>query len=469
MGTCFSIADSAANNAEDTLHIVIEDTTGIANATVNNNSNHNSNNNSPITKYKSFDDIIDEKHIKYMKHYHDSTVANEVANVVANTIKKETLFWGIGIENESYLMFTDKYTAPHFRKLQQKRERYSVDYFKSFSAIEPLLQQLCTHEQLTYPMYINSHTFQATDIKQRHRTHYDVGGTPNAAFTESLHQLLLRECEYYRQVFNESLVFDGDSIEFITQDFYCATVDRCVEELRVSKQRFLAEIAPYFQKWFSKTIAFPDHNYGLVSFFTTQNRNLGICNNGTIHINLTLPTVLENGCIKDKAQFLKQHLAFIPYLQRLEPLLVACYGTPDVFSLLAEEYAVGSQRVALSRYISLQTFDAAHPVHGKQLLMDRPKDPAFWQNVMTTKHPYCLNDKIGYDINFNKFKNHGIEVRFFDWFPEEHLADIIHLFILLAQHSQASSITPSIDQAKYSNLIYQCVTKGFSYRLSSEE
>ena len=451
MGTCCT--------SDDIVHIHIEDT-------IQNTVSNNTAGNIVDTigdKLPSFDDIIDEKHMKYMKHYDIEAI---------NTQATQSLFWGIGIENETYLMHAEKCGIKSFRNLKQKRERYSVDYYKSFIAdgpcgINALLQRATTLDTLTYPMYINSHTFQATDVKQEHRTHYDVGGTPNVAFTESLHDILLRESEYYKSVYNNSFVFDGDSIEFITQDFYCATVESCVTELISQKQRFLSEIQPYFQKWFSKSILFPDHNYGFVSFLTTKNRNLGICNNGTIHINLTLPTMIENGVILDKAAFIREHLNLVPYLQLVEPLLVACYGTPDIFSLLSDnEYAIGSQRVALSRYISIQTFDAEHPVNGKLLLMDRPKDPDFWQNTMSAYH---LNEKIGYDINFNKFKNHGIELRFFDWFPEEYLADILHFFVLLSEHAKEKNTIKIFDKTKYNSIIQNCIKKGFSCTLSPEE
>jgi len=451
MGTCCT--------SDDIVHIQIEDA-------INTTGNTASNLVDTIgDKLPTFDDIIDEKHMKYMKHYDVSSKEIEEKHTT------QSLFWGIGIENETYLMHAEKYGIKSFRNLKQKRERYSVDYYKSFIAdgpcgINALLQRANTLDTLTYPMYINSHTFQATDVKQEHRIHYDVGGTPNVAFTESLHDILLRESDYYKSVYNTSFVFDGDSIEFITQDFYCATVDSCMKELISQKQRFLSEIQPYFQTWFSKAVVFPDHNYGFVSFLTTKNRNLGICNNGTIHINLTLPTMLENGVIQDKTAFIKEHLNLVPYFQLVEPLIVACYGTPDIFSLLSDnEYAVGSQRVALSRYISVQTFDAEHPINGKLLLMDRPKEPAFWQNAMTAYH---LNEKIGYDINFNKFKNHGIELRFFDWFPEEYLADILHFFVLLSEHAKQYLAKP-FDKTKYNTIIQNCIKKGFSCTLSLEE
>lgn len=409
-----------------------------------------------------FEDILDEKHQKYMHHFSSSE-----------------LFWGIGIENETYLMQTVMKDIKAFRNLKQKRERYSVDYYKSFTsdALQAILQKMVTFEKLMYPVYINSHTFQATDIHQEHRTIYDVHSTPNSLFTESIHDQLIRDCPYYKDCYGQSLVFDGDSIEFITQKFYCGTVDACVDELVSLKNDFLKEIAPFFS-YLDTSVAFPDHNYGIVSFLTTKNQNLALCNNGTYHINLTLPTMLRNGTIIHRQKFVSEHMNLISCLQIIEPLIVACYGTPDVFSIVnpvlpsplakgtALHYAMGSLRCRLSRYISLQTYDVAHPINGKLMHMDKPTDPAFWQNLFPAT-PYVITDTIGYDMNFNKFKNHGIELRFLDWFPEIYLTDLLHFFILVAQHSLHHTAT--WDKSNYNTIIMNCVQKGFTYRLSQEE
>ena len=401
-----------------------------------------------------FQDIVDDKHMKYMDRYES---------------KDETVFWGLGIENESYFMLKDLCSAADFSKLKPKCERYSVDYYKNFKP-EPLQAalQLCkSHPGLTYPIYVNSHTFQKTDIKGQHRTFYDVHSTPNTNFTESIHDILMRECPYYKEQYDKAFVFDGDSNEFITQNFYNATVSSCVSELVDVKQRFLSEVAPFFEKWKIGTLLYPDHNYGLATFLTTRKANLLVCNNGTLHINLTLPTVLRGGLIADKNVFAKTHLTLVEYIQMVEPLIVACYGTPDVFSVVDPAYSIGSLRVSLSRYISLQTFNVHSPVNGKLLLMERPADLAHWYHQLNDS-PYITNQSIGYDINFNKFKNHGIEIRFLEWFPEEYLIDLMNFFVLLAQHSLTVGQVP-FNKAHYRGIILSCIQKGFTYKMSDKE
>lgn len=405
-----------------------------------------------------FHDIIDDKHKRYMNSYQENT----------------TVFWGIGIENESYLMLKKPlYTSKDFATLSLKSERYSVNYFNNFKS-EPLIdaiKKLYTCKKLTYPNYINAHTLDKTDIQLQHRTTYQEIPQPNPSFTESIHSVLLRESSVYKSMYDTSVVFDGDSIEFITQKFYNTTVSDCVKELVAIKQSFLNEVSPFFQKWGIGPIEYPNHNYGLATFLSSANKHLAVCNNGTYHMNLTLPTLLQDGTIVDKPAFIHRHLQLIKCIQMVEPLIVACYGTPDVFGLADQtnsmNYSMGSLRVTLSRYISLQTFDTEQPVNGKLLLMKKSDDPSRWYNHMEDT-PYQMNREIGADINFNKFKNHGIEIRFLDWFPEEYLAGLMNFFILLAQHSLILG-TVFLDTLPYQNLIKNCVTKGCAYLLPIEE
>ena len=391
-----------------------------------------------------FNDIIDPKHTKYI-------------NIFNN---KSDIFWGLGIENESYLMFSSKSTTP-FKKLKYKRERYSVDYYNNFNKniLYPILQSVPS--TITYPVYINSHTFNHTDIHHHHKTIYDSNSTPNTLFCESLHDILLRESIFYSTSYDYNIAYDGDSIEFITQQFYNTNVDTCINELIHLKTKYIDELNPFFTKWGMDCIQFPDHNYGFVTFQTTNCKQLSLCNNGTYHINITLPTLLKDGLIIDKPTFIFTHLQYITFIQIIEPIFIACYGTPDILSTIDSSYSIGSLRSTLSRYISLQTFSTESPINGKLLLKDVPKDG--WYPFVDS--PYLFNKQIGYDINFNKYKNHGIEIRFIDWFPEIYLKDVINFFILLAQHSLSFKNT-IFHKSAYINIIRSCIQKGHTYTLS---
>jgi Alanine dehydrogenase/PNT, N-terminal domain len=405
-----------------------------------------------------FDDIIDDKHKRYTDVY----------------TEEPTLCWGLGVENECYLLLNKApETVKEFTQLKLKSERYSVNYFNNFKS-DPLvatIKKLYTCAKLTYPTYINSHTFDKMDPQLKHRTTYEHEPKPTPGFTESLHEILLRESEYYRTISGVSTVFDGDSIEFITQKFYNATVSNCIHELVTLKQSFLSEVSPFFEQWGIGSITFPSHNYGLATFLSTGTKNLAVCNNATYHINMTLPAFIQNGSLVNKPAFIQQHLEFVRCIQMVEPLIVACYGTPDVFSVVdptdSRNYSLGSLRVTLSRYISLQTFDTNHPVNGKLLLMNKSSDPSWWYHQLDGSS-YQMNEQIGADINFNKFKNHGVEIRFLDWFPEEYLEELMNFFVLLAQHS-VSIGSCTFDRVRYQKITLSCVTKGFTHILSTED
>lgn len=436
---------------------------------------------------------IDDKHKKYMAMF--PALQAPLLEIVHTMNRGEsfTEFWGIGIENETYLQLGTLRDAASFRTLLRKRERYSVDYYANFQPAE--IERLFTTrlhrlDTLTYPIYVNAHSFQRTDPLLRHRTFYDHHQTPNPTFTESIHDHLVRECPFYRNSYEKSVVFDGDSIEFITQNFYRTTVEETVKELETLKTTWLRAVDPFFAQWFhGDHLHFPSHSFGLVSFLSTGRKQVTPCNNSTYHVNLTLPTLLDaHGKIVHPDEFLAQHLRVAEAIQVVEPLLVACYGTPDVFSVLDPDrgYAQGSLRVALSRYISLQTYDTSPvtgspPLTGKQLVHPRPQDPSMWYNRFhdaAADSPYRKNESIGFDINLLKFRNHGIELRFFDGFPEMYLTGVMQFLVLLATHAVCRpavcrpTVCPSAvsrHRDRYSSLVCGCVRYGHTYRLTEDD
>jgi hypothetical protein len=426
---------------------------------------------------RDFEEIVDAKHLKYMEAYEGKEQG----------VRER--FWGIGLENESYLEWSVRWGADAFRSLLPKRERYSVDYYKSFapSPLENVLEIVRTMPHMTYPVWMNAHTFQKMDTMLQHKTLYDITGTPNPAFTESIHDRLMRECEVYREAYDRSVVFDGDTIEFITQDYYCTTTTRIVDELRDLKTRWIGAVGPWLDGVATScgwklpldveggVFRFPERNEGLVTFLSTSQANLGICNTQTLHLNFTLPTWLEGGSIQAevKERFIQEHLTWITLIQVVEPLLAAVYGTPDVFSLIDPRYSMGSQRGTRSRYIGIQTFSTKTPVNGKQLLRPRPRDPAHWYNRICSSEDavYQPHTDVGFDVNLNKFKNHGVEIRFMDWFPEAYLQGVMDFFLLLGAHAvalvdQAPKSVTGLNNASYYGLVERCLRQGCMTQLS---
>jgi hypothetical protein len=61
----------------------------------------------------------------------------------------------------------------------------------------------------------------------------------------------------------------------------------------------------------------------------------------------------------------------------------------------------------------------------------------WWYNKYHTDSDYTKEDLIGVDINFHKHKNHGIELRIFDYFDESKLASALEFCVLILDHSLA--------------------------------
>jgi hypothetical protein len=66
---------------------------------------------------------------------------------------------------------------------------------------------------------------------------------------------------------------------------------------------------------------------------------------------------------------------------------------------------------------------------GKILTIDASGNSPQWMQSFYKKSAYEFLQTIGLDINFNKHHNHGIELRIFDWFPEEQLEDLLKFLV----------------------------------------
>ncbi|XWV25571.1 hypothetical protein QJ856_gp0183 [Tupanvirus deep ocean] len=377
---------------------------------------------------------ISEKDLKYLKFY-----------------KPNDIYWGLGLENESYFIIKDpiEKTGSHIKK-NRKRERYSVDYNNNYDQekLTKYLDKIFLDSDIyQIPEYLNSHAIHKTDINGEHQTLYTPEKLPNSKFNgKTLHDLMKEANDMFESDFENNYVFDGDTIEFITQNFYKITVNQCIEELVSYKKMFLQNINKFMESCGLPIVDFPRVNYGLVQF-TTNTSNIATFNNGTYHINVTIPTKLDdNANIADPTLFEKQHKNAIRLLKWLEPLMISIYGSPDVFSFEDDgKYSAGSLRLTASRYISIGTYDTVLMKKGKLLQDSKTNMHVYlykksWYNQIYKMTDYIQGDQIGYDINYSKHYNAGIEFRILDYFPEEALMDIMNFIILLLDHSLENEI-----------------------------
>ena len=422
-----------------------------------------------------------DKHIKY-EHLHS-----------INNIKENSEYWGLGIENESYLMLSTTVSKPRRILQNHKRERYSVDYYKNYDmnlfseSLKPYVERMNMNRNrntIKMPIYINGYMIQNVDIYGQHKTQYSNSNTFNKNYCGmSIDEYMNYVSPEYKRLFKKNVSFDGDTVEFITSRFFKTTVKKVVEELVEIKRKFIAEIDAHLSKkllFKNSAIIYPPYNYGFVSFLTNTD-NLGICNNGTYHFNITLPTKISkyDNSIIDMELFKNTHSNAIRIIQLVEPLLIALYGSPDILHTIAaaasnrnndneNNYCGGSLRIMMSRYIGLGTYDSDTMESGKKL--DDCIPPKYFERLHHDgdKNKYLVNSKIGYDINYNKFKNHGIELRIFDYFPEEYLCDVFDFIILLCEHSMYKKIVKPQNNNSWNDMAIQCIKKGSDATISQD-
>jgi hypothetical protein len=74
------------------------------------------------------------------------------------------------------------------------------------------------------------------------------------------------------------------------------------------------------------------------------------------------------------------------------------------------------------------------------------------------------------DINYRKHFLHGIELRIFDWFPEERLQELSEILVYAAEASllHANVVEPVMNMA-WNNLMVGVLREGSAYKPSAQE
>ena len=412
--------------------------------------------------------IIDEKHIKYHTLY-----------------KGGDIYWGLGIENEVYLEFISKKKYVAKSNISTRRERYSVDYTKNYrdnSAFEYYVKNI-PHNIIGFPLLLNAHSFTKTDIFNNPKNLYTKACEPNPVFTgTTLLEFLKLHNDYFTESLDKTWLFDGDTIEFNTLNFYNTTLSNVIDELVNNQKEFVQYLnSLYIFNMYSKIdIMTANHPFAI---YMTNDKYVNMFNNGTLHYNITLPTALDNDKkIIDMPRFIKDHCRAIRIIQWMEPFIIAVYGSPDPFSNMqdypeAHLYSKSSQRCAISRYIGVGTYDSDTMIRGK--ILQVPVDTHicndieyWWYHEYYKKNGYTKLDKIGMDINFNKHYNHGIECKFFDHLDKKKIHEsfefIIYLMDYILDHKTPDIKNP-ITNKIWNALVCNCMIYGKEYTLNKEE
>ena len=348
-------------------------------------------------------------------------------------------YWGLGIEHETYIMTNHVKKIKTFEN-QMKPERYCVSYYRAYLQ-EPLIMALaCTckdaGEYLTLPILMNGHSLTQCDVNGEHATTYERVPKPNPKYAgQSLFDWACIYSTWLRAEVGRIFMWDGDTVEFMTQRFYRATIASVMSELKEGEARFVQELQQLPKQgiiagYGPLTLACPRNEP--FATFVTNKANVSMFNNGTIHINVTLPTRLGfNKTPFWPRDFLEKHRRLARLVQWLEPLWIAVHGSGDPLAsgIYDGYFAKGSQRLAVSRYIGVGTFDTTTMPVGKILQVAKADVGSVpWYRTDTA---YAPLDVIGLDINYNKHWAHGLELRFLDQLPFESLESVMQQVVIL--------------------------------------
>ena len=407
-----------------------------------------------------------DKHKKYKPQYGE----NEI-------------YWGFGLEEETYLQFEKPLNvAITIFNNCHTRERYSVDYYKSYAPdYKSIMNKEFTTPFIQLPYYMNSHSFLNMDIKGQHKTTYAQFPLPNTKAGDTLFEMLkVFNPKIFKDMYELSFTFDGDTIEFMTQKFYKARIHNVIKELLYIKSIFLISLNKYIKIhkyiFMHGNLIYPPKNAPYTVYHSNP-ANIAMFNNGTYHINITLPTMLGpkdisgNPTLMYPEKFKEDHKKCIRLYQWLEPILVANYGTPDPLSRHSNKYSKASQRSALSRYIGLGTYDTDSMKEGKILTVPcrdlvAEKQDFWWYKKYHETSGYIMLESVGMDINYKKHYTHGIELRMLDWFDERRLKDICKLLVYIADASYhtVEILNPALSET-WNNLVVAILQEGIEYIL----
>jgi hypothetical protein len=387
-------------------------------------------------------------------------------------------FWGLGLEHETYLATSQTRRITAFTPTNMKPERYSVSYYRAYQS-EPLMRALASVlsmgdvSGLVVPVLMNCHSFTDCDVFGEHSTTYERVPKPNPRFTgQSMFEWACQYSRWLRDEYGKVFMWDGDTVEFMTQRFYCARVDDALAELREGHRRFVAELGRLprtgvLTAYAPLRLAHPV-NEPWATYLTNQ-RGVAMFNNGTLHVNVTLPTRLGwNRRPLRWGRFVERHRSLARLIQWMEPLWIALYGSPDPFAGRGmPEFAAGSQRLAVSRYIGVGTFDTDTMPVGKILQIPRPSLP--WYEWLHSRTAYAPLDVVGLDLNFNKHGAHGLELRFFDQMDETSLRAVLLDIVVLMDIAESGSPIPNpVKDVRWQRAAASALYEGIGWCVEAE-
>lgn len=394
-----------------------------------------------------------------------------------STYKRFDYYWGLGLEHETYIKTSQRKEFQTFEGLLNP-ERYSVNYYKVYEpeALKSAFQLIFSENSncLSVPILINSHSLTHADMYGYHKTTYEKVPKQNPKYSgKTFFEWCCENNKWLKENYDKKFLFDGDTVEFVTQNFYKTNAESILKELEDTEKQFVSELKKLPKQgiltaYAPLSLASPINEP--FACYVTNLKNIAMFNNGTLHINLTLPTRLNWSCNPLFWKlFRQQHKRLARIIQWLEPFFVACYGSPDPFGNISDDFARGSQRLAVSRYIGLGTYDTHKMPIGKILQIPRKGFP--WYDRLYNKTKYIMMENIGLDINFNKHGAHGLELRFFDQMSFKSLKDVLQKLIVLMDVSLAitGKIQNPVENPCWQTCAEDALLYGAGWKVSVEQ
>jgi hypothetical protein len=404
-------------------------------------------------------------------------------------------YWGIGLENETYLQFEESLVVTgKFIREKMGRERYSIDYLKCYKkgSLETALAAAFDNEKnYLVSRMMNSHSLEKLDIQFQHKTIQSAPpllDNPKYSGTSILELFLQSQPYAIQSMLTQKdkpmgcIIFDGDSIEFVTKYFENRTVQEACNELKATKRIFLEKLND--SNILDGSLTYPEYNIGINMFMSNQ-KNLVLFNNGTFHFHVTLPTPTQDSKIVDYDAFDHAHSNAIYLLQWFEPFFIATLGSPDILSVISEkhnlkeQFAGGSMRNAMSRYTGVGTYHRSmakgkiltYPVEEfRKLLKFTKADNIWWRDQVESELSYDLLSDLGLDFNREKLYQSGFEFRSFDEFPASYLPAVLHAIVLICEHSiHAKNVAWASDSVVWNNLVFRSLKQGYRTTIDASE
>jgi len=398
-----------------------------------------------------------------------------------NAYRAWGLYWGLGVEHETYIATSQTRRISAFTPANMKPERYSVSYYRNYKH-EPLMAALAaviadvSGGDLAVPVLMNCHSFSDCDIYGEHQTTYERIPKPNPRYAgQTLYEWMCAHSPWLRDELGKVFMWDGDTVEFMTQRFYCARVPDVIAELRAGYERFVAEInrvprAGLLAAYAPLRLASPV-NEPWATYLTHQ-RGVAMFNNGTIHINATMPTRLDWRCRPLRwARFVEEHRRLARLIQWMEPLWVAVYGSGDPLRRVSPRFAAGSQRLAVSRYIGVGTYDTETMPVGKIVQLQKPAEtgPLPWYDWLHSRTDYAPLDVVGLDLNFNKHGAHGLEIRIFDQMSLEAVEACLRDVVVLMDVARGRAVVPNpVRDGRWQRAMGHALYDGLEWQVEPE-